>query len=109
MGNVIHVYKSSYLYKILVLPVLLLSMGKQCALIWLKMVVLKVEIDGGYASSLFKNYAMVIHCPLILITFHLKRSNGFVFAVLYWYMITQLVVCKCSYFYCKILILVFGQ
>lgn len=45
------------------------------ALIWWKMVVLKVEIDGGYASSLFKNHAVVIRLPLVMITFHLKRSN----------------------------------
>jgi hypothetical protein len=69
------------------------------------MVVLKVEIDGGYTSFLFKNHAVVIHFPLIMIMFHFKRSNSFVFAVLYWYMITQLVICKCSCFYCKILIL----
>jgi hypothetical protein len=41
---------------------------KAVALIWWKMVVLKVEIDGGYAYSLFKNHAVVIHFPLILNT-----------------------------------------
>lgn len=100
-----HMFKSLRTY-IRFLPCLYFCyLWKAVALIWWKMVVLKVEIDGGYASSLFKNHVVVIHFPLFMITFYLKRSNNFFFAMLYWYVITQLVVYKCSCFNCKILIL----